>query len=198
MLWPDCSALANVGLDDFASFEQRINAYAENNETTEELMEKNKQTTDIVKQDVPRVLSPFSEMERMMEDFMRRPFSMFPMMWPLTAKIEETLSPAIDVFEEDNAVVVKAELPGMKKEDISVELSNGILKIKGEKKREEKVEKKNYYRTERSLGSFERRISLPAETQVDKAKASFKDGLLEIKIPKSEETKKKQRKINID
>ena len=161
-------------------------------------MEKNKQTTDIVKQDVPRVLSPFSEMERMMEDFMRRPFSMFPMMWPLTAKIEETLSPAIDVFEEDNAVVVKAELPGMKKEDISVELSNGILKIKGEKKREEKVEKKNYYRTERSLGSFERRISLPAETQVDKAKASFKDGLLEIKIPKSEETKKKQRKINIE
>ena len=198
MLWPDCSALANVGLDDFASFEQRINAYAENNETTEELMEKNKQTTDIVKQDVPRVLSPFSEMERMMEDFMRRPFSMFPMMWPLTAKIEETLSPAIDVFEEDNAVVVKAELPGMKKEDISVELSNGILKIKGEKKREEKVEKKNYYRTERSLGSFERRISLPAETQVDKAKASFKDGLLEIKIPKSEEAKKKQRKINIE
>jgi HSP20 family protein len=198
VLWPDCSALANVGLDDFASFEQRINAYAENNETTEELMEKNKQTTDIVKQDVPRVLSPFSEMERMMEDFMRRPFSMFPMMWPLTAKIEETLSPAIDVFEEDNAVVVKAELPGMKKEDISVELSNGILKIKGEKKREEKVEKKNYYRTERSLGSFERRISLPAETQVDKAKASFKDGLLEIKIPKSEEAKKKQRKINIE
>ena len=198
MLWPDCSALANVGLDDFALFEQRMNAYTEKNETTEELMEKNKQTTDIVRQDVPRVLSSFSEMERMMEDFMRRPFSMFPMMCSLTAKIEETLSPAIDVFEEDNAVVVKAELPGMKKEDISVELSNGILKITGEKKREETVEKKNYYRTERSLGSFERRISLPAETQVDKAKASFKDGLLEIKIPKSEEAKKKQRKINIE
>jgi len=161
-------------------------------------MEKNKQTTDIVKQEAPGVLSPFSEMERMMEDFMRRPFSMFPMMWPLAAKIEEALSPAIDVFEEDNAVVVKAELPGMKKEDISVELIDGILKIAGEKKREEKVEKKNYYRTERSLGSFERRISLPAETQVDKAKASFKDGLLEIKIPKSEEAKKKQRKINIE
>ncbi len=185
-------------MNDFALFDQRINTYAEKNETTEELMEKNKQTTDIVKQDVPRVLSPFSEMERMMEDFIRRPFSMFPMMWPLTAKIEETLSPAIDVFEEDNAVVVKAELPGMKKQDISVELNNGILKITGEKKREEKVEKKDYYRTERSLGSFERRISLPAETEVDKAKASFKDGLLEIKIPKSEEAKKKQRKINIE
>ena len=161
-------------------------------------MGKNKQTTDIVKQEAPRMLSPFSEMERMMEDFMRRPFSMFPMMWPGSGKFEEGLSPAIDVFEEDNSIVVKAELPGMKKEDISVEVSDGILKITGEKKREEKVEKKNYYRTERSLGSFERRISLPAETQVNQAKASFKDGLLEIKVPKSEEAKKKQRKINIE
>ena len=62
----------------------------------------------------------------------------------------------------------------------------------------EKVEKKNYYRTERSSGSFERRISLPAEAQIEKAKASFKDGLLEIKVPKSGEAKKKQRKINIE
>ena len=161
-------------------------------------MEKNKQTADIVKRESPRMLSPFSEMERMMEDFMRRPFSMFPMMWPLTGQIEEALSPAIDVFEEDNTIVVKAELPGMRKEDISVELSDGILKITGEKKREEKVEKKDYYHTERSLGFFERRISLPAETQIDKVKASFKEGLLEIKVPKSEETKKKQRKIKIE
>ena len=86
----------------------------------------------------------------------------------------------------------------MKKEDINVELSDGILKITGEKKHEEKVEKKNYYRSERSSGYFERRISLPAEEQIDKAKASFKDGLLEIKVPKSEEAKKKQRKINIE
>jgi len=86
----------------------------------------------------------------------------------------------------------------MKKEDISVEINNGILKIAGEKKREEKVEKKNYYRIERSSGSFERRISLPVETQADKAKATFKDGVLQIKIPKSEEAKKKENKINIE
>jgi HSP20 family protein len=161
-------------------------------------MEKDKKTTDIVKQESPRMLSPFSEMERMMEDFMKRPFSMFPMMWPWGGKVGEGLSPAIDVFEEDNTVVVKTELPGMKKEDINVELSDGILKITGEKKHEEKVEKKNYYRSERSSGYFERRISLPAEAQIDKAKASFKDGLLEIKVPKSEEAKKKQRKIDIE
>ena len=161
-------------------------------------MEKKKQTTDIVKREAPRILSPFPEMERMMEDFMRRPFSMFPMMWPWTGKVEEGLSPAIDVFEEGDTVVVTAELPGMKKEDISVELSDGILKITGEKKHEEKVEKKNYYRSERSSGYFERRISLPVEAQVDKVKASFKDGLLEIKVPKSEQAKKKERKINIE
>ena len=161
-------------------------------------MEKNKKPADVVKRESPGMLSPFSEIESTMEDFMRRPFSMFPMMWPWTGKITEGLSPAIDVFEEDGTVVVKAELPGMKKEDINVELSNGILKITGEKKYEEKVEKKNYYRSERSLGYFERRISLPVDTQIDKVKASFKDGLLEIKVPKSEEAKKKERKIIIE
>jgi HSP20 family protein len=169
-----------------------------NNETMEEIMEKNKKTSDLVKRESPRMLSPFSEMEHMMEDFMRRPFSMFPMMWPWTGKVEEGLFPAIDIFEEGDAIVVKAELPGMKKEDISVEFSHGILKITGEKKHEEKVEKKNYYRSERSSGYFERRISLPVETQIDKAKSSFKDGLLEIKIPKSEEAKKKEWKIKIE
>jgi len=161
-------------------------------------MEKNKPGTEIMKHETPKGLSPFLEMERMMEDFFRRPFSMFPSMWPKTAFLEEDMSPAIDVFEQDDAVVVKAELPGMKKEDISVELSDGVLKITGEKKKEEKIERKNYYRIERSSGSFERRISLPVETQSDKAKASFKDGVLEIKVPKSEEARKKQKKIDIE
>jgi HSP20 family protein len=161
-------------------------------------MGKSKPTTELVKRETPKILSPFSEMERMMEDFIRRPFTMFPAMWPRTGFLDEELSPAVDVFEEDDAVVIKAELPGMRKEDISVELSDGVLKIAGEKKREEKVEKKNYYRIERSSGSFERRISLPVETQADKAKASFKDGVLEIKVPKSEEAKKKEKKIKIE
>jgi HSP20 family protein len=164
----------------------------------EETMEKNKQTTDIVKREAPKLVSPFSEMERMMADFMRRPFSMFPPMWPRMEFIEDEMIPAVDIYEEDDSIVAKVELPGMKKEDISVELNNGILKISGEKKREEKVEKKNYHRIERSSGSFERRISLPVETQADKAKASFKDGVLQIKIPKSDEAKKKERIIIIE
>ncbi len=161
-------------------------------------MEKNKRTTELIKRETPKMMSPFSDMERMMEDFMRRPFSMFPAMWSRTPFFEEELSPAVDVFEEEDAIVVKAELPGMKKEDISVELADGVLRISGEKKREEKVEKKNYYRIERSSGSFERRISLPVEIQSDKAKASFRDGVLEIKVPKTEEAKKKEKKIPIE
>jgi HSP20 family protein len=164
----------------------------------EETMEKNKQTTELAKREAPKMVSPFSEMERMMADFMRRPFSMFPSMWPRMDLIEDEMSPAVDIYEEDDSIVAKVELPGMKKEDISVELNNGVLKITGEKKREEKVEKKNYYRIERSSGSFERRISLPVEIQADKTKASFKDGVLQIKIPKSDEAKKKEKKINIE
>ena len=148
--------------------------------------------------EAPEMLSPFSAMDRMMEDCIRRPFAMFPAMWLRTRFLAEELSPSIDVFEEDGAVVVKAELPGMKKEDINVELSGGVLKISGEKKREEKVEKKNYFRIERSSGLFERRISLPVDIQSDKAEASFKDGVLEIKIPKSEKDKNKEMKIKID
>ena len=94
--------------------------------------------------------------------------------------------------------MVKAELPGMKKEDINVDLNDGVLRITGEKKREEKVEKKDYYRLERAVGSFERRISLPSGIEAEKTKASFKDGVLEIQIPKTEEAKKKETKIKIE
>jgi len=160
-------------------------------------MEK-KKPTELVKREMPRMLSPFSDMERMMEDFFRRPFSMFPSMWPRMGFADEELSPAVDIFEQEDAVVVKAELPGMNKDNISVELNDGVLRIAGEKKREEKIEKKDYFRMERSVGSFERRISLPSGIETEKTKASFKDGVLEIKIPKSEDAKKKERKIKID
>ena len=161
-------------------------------------MKKKKQTMVLVRSETPRALSHFSEMERMMEDFFRRPFSMFPAIWPNMGFSEEELSPAVDIFEQDDAVVVKAELPGMKKEDINVELNDGVLRITGEKKREEKVEKKDYYRLERSVGSFERRISLPSGIETEKTKASFKDGVLEIQIQKTEKAKKKERKIKIE
>jgi len=94
--------------------------------------------------------------------------------------------------------VVKAELPGMKKEDIEVNLSGETLTIKGEKKQEEEVKEDNYYRRERTYGAFSRAIDLPCEVKSAEIKASFKDGVLEIRMPKTEEAKKKSIAVKID
>ena len=110
----------------------------------------------------------------------------------------EELSPTIDIFEESNDVVVKAELPGIKKEDIDVKVTDTTITISGEKKKEEKVENKDYYRMESSYGSFTRAFSLPSEVQTDRVKAQYKDGILEIRIPKTEEAKKKEKKVMIE
>ncbi len=110
----------------------------------------------------------------------------------------EELSPSVDIFEEKNDVVVKAELPGIKKEDIDVTLTDDTISIAGEKKKEEEVEKKNYYRWESSYGSFARTFTLPAEVQMEKAKTQFKDGVLEIRIPKTAEAIKKEKKLKIE
>lgn len=154
----------------------------------------------IVKVEPSKALSPFEELERRIEDFFRRPFSIFgPTWWPRLRLPEfEEITPSVDIFEEAEDVVVKAELPGMKKEDIEVKLTDNTITISGEKKKEEKVEKKDYYRLERSYGSFCRAFSLPAEVQTDKAKAQFKDGILEVRIPKSEEAKRKEKKLLIE
>lgn len=154
----------------------------------------------IVKVEPSKALSPFEELERRIEDFFRRPFSIFgPTWWPRLRLPEfEEITPSVDIFEEAEDVVVKAELPGMKKEDIEVKLTDNTITISGEKKKEEKVEKKDYYRLERSYGSFCRTFSLPVEVQTDKAKAQFKDGILEVRIPKSEEAKRKEKKLLIE
>jgi len=109
----------------------------------------------------------------------------------------EEMSPSVDIFEDKNDVVVKAELPGIKKEDIDVTLTDDTISIAGEKKKEEEVEKKNYYWWESSYGSFSRTFTLPAEVQTDKVKTQFKDGILEIRIPKTDEAVKKEKKVKI-
>jgi HSP20 family protein len=163
-----------------------------------------KETKGLVKAEPARALSPFGDlerrferMERIFEDFFGRPFGFhLPSLRPWAAAVEE-VSPSVDIFEEGNDVVVKAELPGMKKEDLEVNFAHGNLIISGEKKQEEKVEKKDYYRMERSYGAFTRSFRLPAEVQGDKAKATFKDGVLQIRVPKTEEARKKEKKIPI-
>jgi len=135
------------------------------------------------------------DMERMMEDFFgRRP--RWPERW-FGNELEIT-APAVDVFEEKDEIVVKAELPGMDKENIEVNLTDHHLTIKGEKKKEEEVKEENYYRAERSYGSFLRTLELPKDVHADKVKASFKNGILEVRLPKTEEAKAKEIKVKVD
>jgi HSP20 family protein len=141
----------------------------------------------------------FQEMERRFDDFIRRPFSLLPSWMPgLRMREMEEVSPSMDIFTEGDDVVVKAELPGMKKEDIDVNLTEDTITISGEKEKEEEVQKKDYYTFERSYGSFKRSFSLPAEVQPEKASAKFKGGVLEIRIPKTEEAKKKEKQVVVE
>ncbi len=150
------------------------------------------------KVEASRLPWPFEAMEKRFEDFFRRPFSMVsPAWWPGLRESLGEIAPSIDIYEEGDDVVVKAELPGMKKEDIEVNLTEDSITISGEKKKEEKLEKKGYYRHERSYGTFARSFGLPSEVNTEEAKAEFRDGILEIRVPKTEEAKKKVRKVMI-
>ncbi len=158
-----------------------------------------KESKEVVKTEPSRFLTPFEEAERWFEEAFRRPFSLMShLWWPKirTGEMEE-ISPSVDIFEEDGDVVVKAELPGIKKEDIDVSVTDHTFRISCEKRREEKVKKKNYYWEERSFGSFVRSFQLPSEVETDKAKANFKDGVLEIRMPKTQQAKEKEKKIAI-
>ncbi len=106
-------------------------------------------------------------------------------------------APAFDVYEEKDNFVVKAELPGMKKEDINVSLHDGNLIISGERKSETKSEGTEVYRAERFFGKFERVVSLPTTVATNSVKAEYKDGVLTVTLPKSEEAKPKQIEVNV-
>lgn len=143
-------------------------------------------------------LSPFERMDEMFDEFVRKPFGR-PFLSRFPRIMEEIApSPSVDIFEEKDDIVLKTELPGMTKDDIEINLTGDMITLSGEKKKEEKIEEKNYYRHECLYGSFKRSFTLPAEVQSDKAKASFKNGILEVRIPKTEEAKKKAVKINIE
>jgi len=105
-------------------------------------------------------------------------------------------NPSIDVSESDDEIVVKAEIPGVPVEDIDISVDDNNLVISGEKKQESEEQGKNYYRAERSYGSFGRSFALPSGADVESVKASSKDGVLSIVIPKSDE--RKSRKIEIE
>jgi len=106
--------------------------------------------------------------------------------------------PSLDVSETKDNIVVKVEVPGMDGKDIDISFANGVLTIKGERKQEKEEKDENYHRVERSYGAFSRSTRLPKDIQGDKIKASCKDGVLKITLPKSEEAKKKEVKIKVE
>jgi len=143
-------------------------------------------------------LTPFRDFERMTKEMDRFGNSF----------LEETLRkiredgtgwfPSLDVSETKKDFVVKAELPGMDLKDIDLSLTNGMLTIRGEKKQEKEEKEGNYHLIGRSYGTFSRSVSLPRDVKQDKISASYKDGVLRVVLPKSEEAKKKEIKIKVE
>lgn len=105
-------------------------------------------------------------------------------------------SPPVDIYETDHALVMKAELPGFSKDDISIELKDNTLFIKGERKRQDEVSESNYHRTERVYGAFQRSFQLPITVEHDKIQASYKDGILELHLPKTPAAQPKRIAVN--
>ena len=110
---------------------------------------------------------------------------------------EGRLTPTVDVYEKDDKYVINAEIPGLEKEDIKIDVKDGALSLSGEKKYEEKKEDENYIRVERRYGKFERRFNLPENVDVEKVSANYKNGVLEVTLPKKEEAKPKQIDVKV-
>jgi HSP20 family protein len=108
-----------------------------------------------------------------------------------------TWMPAVDIYETADRVVMKAELPGLTREDIEINVRDNTLSLRGERKFEKEVKEENYLRIERAYGSFQRSFTLPATIHQDKIRAVFKDGVLELSLPKAEEARPKQIKIDV-
>lgn len=112
--------------------------------------------------------------------------------WPSRLMEAAMAEPAVEVSDTPDAVVVKAQVPGVRKDDIQVDVTDNVLTLKGEIKEEEQQEEKNYYRREFRYGAFSRAVPLPVAVQADQATAQLKEGILEVRIPKSEQGKAKQ------
>src|SRR5216684_8181432 len=108
-----------------------------------------------------------------------------------------TWAPAVDIYETEHELVVKADLPDIKPEELDIRVENNILTIRGERKFEKKVNESNYLRVERAYGSFSRSFSLANTVNTDAIKADYRDGVLTLSVPKREEAKPKQIKVNV-
>lgn len=128
------------------------------------------------------------ELSRLVDDFFGRPFD---------ARGSAAWHPVVDIEETPEGYLVRAELPGMRLEDIKITVADNALSIRGEKRREEEKKGTTYHRVERVYGSFERSFSLSHAVAADKIEATYRDGVLEVNIPKAEEAKTREIQIKV-
>ncbi|MBO0721242.1 MAG: Hsp20/alpha crystallin family protein [Blastocatellia bacterium] len=140
---------------------------------------------------------PFSEIRGLQDDFAR----LINTTWPRFFSGEEVLSgtwtPSVDIYEDQNSIVLEADLPGIKPEDFKLSIENYKLTLSGERKFEKEEKGENFHRVERSYGSFTRNFTLPSTVNVDEVKADFKDGVLRVTLPKREEVKARNIQVTI-
>jgi len=139
------------------------------------------------------------QMDRMLEEFSEG-FGITPFNWGNRGLLEENWGgywPQIDVTEDEKGYTVMAELPGLEEKDVEVTLSDNALTLRGEKKREFEEKDRNFYRMERSYGTFQRTIPIPAEVDEARIEASFKKGVLTVTLPKNETARKEEKKIKV-
>lgn len=142
---------------------------------------------------------PFKNMATLQDRINR----LFDDAFPRTAADEEDMNacawrPLVDIYETDEGVVLQVDLPGVNKEDVSVEVKNNLLTITGQRQIESPVDEDRYYRRERSCGMFQRSFTLRSAIAPESVKASFKNGVLTVRIPKPEEEKPKKISVSID
>jgi HSP20 family protein len=140
---------------------------------------------------------PFDELSSLRES-MERLFDDFFTRRPVRAPGPTLWEPAIELFETGNEVVFRAEMPGIDPQSVDVTVAEDTLTIKGEARAAQEQKGRNYYRRELRYGAFERAVGLPVSVQADQAKASFKNGILEIHIPKAERAKAKSVKVEVE
>ena len=140
---------------------------------------------------------PFRDLLTTQREFDRLFKEAFSPMSGETEVSTRSWAPPVDIYETEDAIVLKAELPGIDPKDVEVRVEDNTLYLKGERKYEKEVNEQNYHRIERSYGSFARSFSLPNSISAEKVKAEYKDGLLTLTMPKREEAKPKTIKIDV-
>ncbi len=144
-------------------------------------------------------VDPFSELENIQKQMNQLfNFSLSRTPWGEATLLGGQWAPPVDVYDSKDNFLVKAELPGLTKEEIEVSIQDNNLILKGEKKKDVEIDEENYFKTERFYGSFFRTIPLPSEVEVNKVDARYQDGVLTLTLPKKEESKPKQISIDVN